>query len=172
MKNLLTIDEKNYDESLPEIKRVAVRGIIWIDEKIVFIESKSGELKIPGGGQEENETDLQTLVREVQEETGYVVKPESVKPFGQIVERRMASYEPMIWNQTNRIYFCEVEETQVDCNYSQHEKELGYKLVCYTVEEALEHNRKYFAENGEEPEKDREYLILKMMKELTADARR
>jgi len=163
MKNLLTIDEKNYDSSLPEIKRVAVRGIFSIDNKIVFIEGDSGELKIPGGGIEENESDLQALCREVQEETGYIVKPESVKAFGEIIERRLASYESMIWNQINRIYFCQVEETVSDCNYSEHEKELGYKLVYYTLEEALEHNIQYMKKIGEEPEKDREYQILKLL---------
>lgn len=164
LKKLLEIDEKNYDPNLPEIKRVAVRGIFSINNKLVFIKSDSGELKIPGGGVEENETDLQALIREVQEETGYIVKSDSVKPFGEIVERRMAKYEPMIWNQKNRLYFCEVEKTQTECNYSEHEKELGYKIAYYTLEEALEYNKNYLIKIGEIPENEREYQILKLLK--------
>ena len=33
MKQILVMDAKNYDESLPEIYRVAVRGIIFVDGK-------------------------------------------------------------------------------------------------------------------------------------------
>lgn len=163
MKQLLLIDEKNYDPTLPVINRIAVRGIFTVHNKLVFIESDSGELKIPGGGMEENESDLQTLIREVQEETGYIVKPDSVTAFGEIIERRLAKYEPMIWNQINRLYFCEVEETQTSCNYSQHEQNLGYKIAYYTLEEALEHNNKYLTELGEKPENEREYQILKLI---------
>lgn len=164
MKKLLVIDEKNYDPTLPEINRIAVRGIFSINGKLVFIKSDEGELKIPGGGMEENESDLQTLIREVQEETGYIVKPDSVTAFGEIIERRMAKYEPMIWNQINRLYFCKVEEIQTQCNYSDHEKELGYKLVYKTIDEALEYNKQYLEKIGEKPENEREYQILELIK--------
>lgn len=163
MKTLLTIDEKDYDSTLPDFKRIAVRGIFFVNGKMVFIEATSGELKIPGGGMEEGETDQQVLIREVQEETGYIVKPESIKAFGEIIERRMAKYEPMIWNQINRLYFCEVEETKTECNYSQNEIKQGFKLAYYTIEEALEHNKKYLLEIGEDLEKEREYQILKLI---------
>ena len=74
------MDEHNYDEALGEIYRVAVRGIIFLDGRLLMIQSDFGEVKLPGGGMEEGETDEQTLIREVKEETGYDVIPDTIRP--------------------------------------------------------------------------------------------
>lgn len=65
MKKILTMDEKNYSDELPEIFRIAVRGIIFIDGRLLMIEDKLGEVKLPGGGMEDGEDNLQTLCREL-----------------------------------------------------------------------------------------------------------
>ena len=122
------------------------------------------DLLINGGKIEKGEIPDDAIIREVQEETGYIVKPDSVTAFGEIIERRMAKYEPMIWNQINRLYFCKVEEIQTQCNYSDHEKELGYKLVYKTIDEALEYNKQYLEKIGEKLENKREYQILELIK--------
>lgn len=102
-----------------------------------MIESSFGEVKLPGGGMDSGEDDYQVLVREVKEETGYDVIPESIKPFGEIEEKRLSVYEPMIWHQINRLYFCDVYPEQGQCEYSENEKEEGFHPVFYTIEEAL-----------------------------------
>ena len=112
MEQLLVLDAHNYDEDLPEIYRVAVRGIIFKKGQLLLIQSNFEELKFPGGGQEKGESDIDTLVREVLEETGYHVIRESVKEFGEVVEKRLSVHEPMIWHQINRYYFCDIEDTQ------------------------------------------------------------
>lgn len=89
MERILVMDEKNYASDLEEIYRVAVRGIIFIDGKLLLIESSFGETKLPGGGIDAGEDDYQALVREVKEETGYDVIPETIKPFGEIEETRI-----------------------------------------------------------------------------------
>ena len=48
--------------------------------------SQEGEYKIPGGGQEPGENYEQTLIREVKEETGLYVRPESICELGEIIE--------------------------------------------------------------------------------------
>ena len=50
MKRMLVMDEKNYSSDLDEIYRVAVRGIIFINGKLLMIEDDFGEVKLPGGG--------------------------------------------------------------------------------------------------------------------------
>ncbi len=70
---------KNYDESLEEIYRIAVRGIVFKDGRLLMIESNNGELKFPGGGMEDDEDDIKTLIRETLEETGFTVVPETVR---------------------------------------------------------------------------------------------
>lgn len=158
MKNLLTLDEKNYGEDLEEIYRIAVRGIIFRDGKLLMTESDDGELKFPGGGMEEGENDIETLLRETLEETGFAVVPETVREFGEIEEKRLALYENKIWHQINRYYFCEVGEKQSECAYSENEKVHGFKPVWYTLDEAFEKNiRRAWNE--------REYHALKLLKE-------
>ena len=96
MEKVLVMDEHNYDDNLEEICRVSIRGIIFVNGKLLMIESFLGEVKLPGGGLEEGEDDYQTLIREVKEETGYDVIPESIKPFGEIEEKRLSVHEPKI----------------------------------------------------------------------------
>ena len=69
MERILIMDEKNYTLDLDEIYRVAVRGIIFIDGKLLMIEDVFGEVKLPGGGIDYGENDYEALVREVKEET-------------------------------------------------------------------------------------------------------
>lgn len=161
MKNLLLIDEKNYDESLEEIYRAAVRSIILRDGKLLMIESDDGELKFPGGGMEEGEDEIQTLIRETLEETGFSVIPETIREFGEIEEKRLALYENKIWHQINRYYFCEVDEKQSACGYSESERKRGFKQVWRTVDEAIG----LYEKNFEQAWKEREYNVLKLIKE-------
>lgn len=157
MKKLLVLDEKNYGEELEEIYRIAVRGIIFRDGKLLMIESEDGELKFPGGGMEEGEDDIETLIRETLEETGFAVIPETVREFGEIEEKRLALYENKIWHQINRYYFCEVGGVQSECGYSENEKAHGFKPVWYTLDEAFE-------KNSERAWNEREYHALKLIK--------
>lgn len=158
MKKLLVLDEKNYDENLEEIYRIAVRGIIFRDDKLLMIESEDGELKFPGRGMEENEDDIETLIRETLEETGFAVITETVREFGEIEEKRLALYENKIWHQINRYYFCEVGEKQSECGYSENEKAHGFKPVWYTLDEA-------YRKNCERAWNEREYHALRLIKE-------
>ncbi|MDE7280100.1 MAG: NUDIX domain-containing protein [Oscillospiraceae bacterium] len=158
MKKLLVLDEKNYGESLEEIYRIAVRGIIYKDGRLLMIESDDGELKFPGGGMEEGEDYIQTLIRETMEETGFSIVSETVREFGEIEEKRLALYEKnKIWHQINR-YYCEVADKQSSCDYSENEKAHGFKPVWYTLDEA-------YKKNCKRAWVQREYHALKLLKE-------
>jgi len=55
--------------------RIACRGLVIRDNKILFSYAKKANVyMLPGGGLEENETDIMCCIREVAEETGYIVK--------------------------------------------------------------------------------------------------
>lgn len=165
MEKLLVIDEHNYDDNLSEILRVAIRGIIFVDDKLLMIEDSFGEVKLPGGGMEPGEDDYQALIREVKEETGYDVIPESIKPFGEIEEKRLSVHEPMIWHQINRLYFCSVYPGQGQCEYSENEKKYGFHQVFYTIEEALKINERMLDNEGLQAWNQREYKTLLLIKE-------
>ena len=48
MEKILVLDENDYGLDLDEICRVAVRGIIFIEGKLLLIENDFGEVKLPG----------------------------------------------------------------------------------------------------------------------------
>ena len=151
MKKLLVMDAKNYPPGMEEIYRVAVRGIIFINGKLLMIENSFGEAKLPGGGIEGDEDDYTALLREVKEETGFDVIPESIVPFGEIEEKRLSVKEPMIWHQGT-------------CEYTENEKKYGFRQVLYTLEEALEKNYAMLEREGKQAWNQREYETLQLIK--------
>lgn len=165
MKQILVMDEKNYELNMEEIYRVAIRGIIFIKGKLLLIQSNFGEVKFPGGGQEEKENDIQTLIRETLEETGYHVIPESIQEFGEVVEKRLSVNDPMIWHQINRYYFCEVKDLQEICNYTENENKYGLHQVLYTLDEAIEINQNMLNREGKHAWNQREFNVLKLLKD-------
>jgi len=140
MKKILIMDAKDYDNSMEEIYRIAIRGIIFIDGKLLLVESSFGEIKLPGGGVEKNESDIDTLIRETYEETGYHIIPDSIKPFGEVEEKRLSIYEAKIWHQINRYYFCDVISIKDKCDYTEDENKDGFHQVFYTIDEAIKIN--------------------------------
>ena len=165
MERILTLDEKNYSPDLEEIYRVAVRGIIFIDGKLLMIEDDLGEIKLPGGGIDSGENDYEALVREVKEETGYDLILETIVPFGEIEEKRLSTHESMMWHQISRLYFCEVYPEKGQCDYTENEKKHGFKQVLYTLEEALEKSRAVLEKAGKQTWNQREYKTLLLLKE-------
>ena len=165
MKTLLVMDAKNYDPGLGEIRRTAVRSIIFVDGRLLMIQSGFGEVKLPGGGQEAGESDKDTLIRETLEETGFHVIPDSIRPFGQVEEKRLSTHEPMIWHMTNRYYFCEVDGSQEACQYTENEKKHGFRQVWHTLDDAIRINEEMLQREGVHPWNQREYNVLKLIRE-------
>lgn len=165
MKKILVIDGKDYAPDMKEIYRVAVRGIIMMNGKLLMIEDDFGEVKLPGGGIDPGEDDCRALAREVKEETGYDVILETIVPFGEIEEKRQSIHEPMIWHQISRLYFCNVYPEQGQCHYTENEKKYGFRQVLYTLDEALEKNRAMFEKKGQQPWNQREYKTLLLIRE-------
>ena len=164
MRKLLVMDAHNYSEDWEEIIRVAVRGIIFIDGRLLMIENNFGEAKLPGGGREGDEDDVQTLIREVAEETGHAVIIESIVPFGEIEEKRQSMNEEKIWHQFSRLYFCKVSEESGECHYTANEMKHGFRKVFYSVDEAIAKNEAMFGVEGKQAWNQREYQTFLLIK--------
>ena len=141
MRNLFTLDKKDYDENSPLFVRPSVRGIVIRDGRIAMVHSlKYDYYKFPGGGIEGEEGQLETLIREVKEEAGLTVKPETVREFG-VVRRKQNGQLGDIFVQDNYYYLCEVEadvQPQILDDYEQEER---FTLEFVEPRQAIAANR-------------------------------
>lgn len=160
MKTLFTIDYKNYDPAWEYSKRDSARGIIVFSEKkeppflpsdkiaLVYAENEK-YYKFPGGGIHADEDKTAALIREVSEEIGLSVIPESVKEYG-VVPRFQKSnhFANTIFDQESFYFFCQTEKDIHEQNLDDYEAEAGFRLKVTTIQEALEENMKYNSDNS------------------------
>ena len=162
MKTLFTTDYKNYEPDWPSSSRPSARAIILTDnpplspsDKIALAYAKNlGYYKFPGGGIHEGEENTAALIREVAEETGLEVIPESIKEAG-LVSRVMQSemFSKTIFIQDSFHYFCKVK-TDADGKLiiknqklDDYEKDDGFELRIVTVDEAIQTNLHFKSDN-------------------------
>lgn len=138
----LVIDLENYIEGGTVFKRTAVRGIIRRNGRFLIIHSmKYGDYKFPGGGKHADEELLDTLVREVQEETGYRVKPETARVYMKVMERRKGDPDDLM-EMTSWYYVCDVEDEPGGRNLDDYEEEYDYRVQWMSLEDAVAANER------------------------------
>ena len=141
MKRLLTLDLENYTDDMPVTEKHTVRAVILRDGRMAMQRSGKGEYKIPGGGVEDGESHLQTLLREVREETGLLVRPDTVREIGEIVEMREDVFCPrQKYVCYSYFYFCGVEDETVATHMTDSEIAKGFHPVWETPEEIVRVN--------------------------------
>lgn len=155
MKTLFTLDYKNYDSNWEYSKRDSARGIIVFsdkkeipfdeDDKIALVYAKKfGYYKFPGGGTHKDEDKITALIREVSEEVGLSVIPESVKEFGVVPRfQKSSQLKNTIFDQESFYYFCKVCNKNHGQNLDPYEAEAGFELRVVTIKEALETNMQH-----------------------------
>lgn len=140
LRELFTIDLKNYKENGTVGKRPSVRGVIIKNGKIAMMHSlKYDYYKLPGGGIEEGEELRDTLVREVKEESGLVVKKDTIKEFGYVRRIEKGMFED-IFMQENYYFLCDVEDNISSQELDDYEAEEGFTLEFVTPEYAINVN--------------------------------
>lgn len=166
MQTILVLDEKNYTEDMPTIERVGVRAIIRKNGLFAMQKSSAGEYKIPGGGVDDGETLEEALIREVQEETGLVVKPQSIKEIGEILEIRQDIFESDKKFVSHSLHFsCEVEDNIVETAMTESEKQKGFHLAWADIDTVIAANEALMKENWQ----FRDVKFLKWLKEHPQD---
>lgn len=138
----MIVDLKDYDADAAVHKRTASRGLIRQGDNYLLIYSKHGDYKFPGGGRKENETLEQNLIREVQEETGYRVVADSIRPYGSVIERRKGLQKQEMLEMDSHYFFCEVEKKAGERNLDDYEEEYDYQVVFMTLKEVVERNKR------------------------------
>ena len=147
MRELFVIDLKNYDPNGTIGRRPSVRGILTKDGKIAMMHScKYDYYKLPGGGVEPGESLEETLVREVQEESGLVVKKDSIKEFGYVKRMEKGKIDD-IFIQENFYFLCEAEEESGERNLDDYEAFEEFTLEYVTPSYAISINEQ--SDHGE-----------------------
>ena len=131
--------------------RLAIRGVLFYQNKLLMIKTSKGDYKFPGGGKKNGENDFQTLNREYEEETGFanLINDENQieligKTFSQNVDTEI---ENQFFVMESRYYlikisdkdFCKIKN--VGQNLDDYEKELNFKYEFVSVQDALEKNK-------------------------------
>lgn len=167
----LTIGFRNDEiEGLKINIREAVRGVIINGSNILMIHTNKGDYKFPGGGVKHNESRMVALIREIEEESGYVVKAVD-RLLGQIVERNMDTYEEnAIFEMISSYYMCSVSEVQKAQHLDDYEEEMEFRPVWISIEEAISHNEKLLeAYTDVNRWLTREIMALKEVKKLIGE---
>lgn len=156
MKQLFTIDLKNYGADWKRSRRDSARAIIHVDDDRLALvyATKLGYYKFPGGGIHDGEDKLVALAREVQEEVGLVLVAESVREFGVATRyQKSALAENIIFVQDNFYYECDVERDEqgnlkiISQKLDAYEDEAGFELRIVSIKEAALANRLYHDTN-------------------------
>ena len=124
-------------------KRTAVRGVIHYQNKLLMVRTNEGDYKFPGGGMEEGETDKETLLREIKEETGYTDIHIGLL-IGKAFEQNIDTEDPSQYFQMeSRYYECWLmSDHRAESAMDGYEEKLGFAPEFVTVEEAYRSNRK------------------------------
>ena len=170
MKKLFTIDLKDYNPNGEKFYRPSVRGIILDDKNnIAMIYSKKYHFyKFPGGGIEGNETHLDTLAREIKEETGMTLIPETAREFGEVLKIQKGDEvgENTIHIQQNFYYTCRVEDKIGEQDLDDGEKDLDFVLEFVPVEKAIQANAVFESNDPFKKQMaEREKRVLEIIKE-------
>ena len=141
MRILATFDANDYQDTIGVYEKYSVRGIILRDGKLAMQCIRDGEFKIPGGGREPGEDDMQALVREVREETGFHVIVDQVVGLGEIVELRRDIFDATKKYICHSLfYYCPISEEQDELQLTPSEAARGYDLKWATPGEIYRKN--------------------------------
>jgi 8-oxo-dGTP pyrophosphatase MutT (NUDIX family) len=143
MRILFEIDYKNYDVNGIVGKRPSARGIIIKDDKLAMVYSRKYDYyKFPGGGIENNESNIDALIRETTEEAGLVVIKDSIKEYG-YVHRIQKAKDPgySMFIQDNFYYLCDVEDRKINQNLDDYEDFEKFTLELVDPKIAINANR-------------------------------
>ncbi len=141
MRTLFEIDKKDYKENGTVGIRPSIRGIIVRGGKLAMIHSlKYDYYKFPGGGAEEGEGQIDTLIREVKEESGLSVLRRSVRAYGMVHRVQKGKVED-IFVQDNYYYLCDVEDEIGAQELDAYEAEEEFVPELVSARHALEVNR-------------------------------
>ncbi|SFK10826.1 ADP-ribose pyrophosphatase YjhB, NUDIX family [Halobacillus dabanensis] len=148
-------------------QRVAVRGILFHDGKILTVKSNKGDYKLPGGGVDAGESETAALIREISEETGYL-QCNVEKYIGKVVESHLDIYDSeAVFEMVSHYYICEWSGQRGEQHLDPYEEAQAFTPVWITLDEAISQNEKILAQSAENRWIYRENLVLNQLRNTT-----
>ena len=162
------MDRQNYDPTFKKSHRPSVRAIIHKDGKLAMVHSKSQNyFKFPGGGVEEHEDHPKALIREVREEVGLCIIPETIVDFGEVVLLQLSHiHKDTIFEQESFYYSCDVENRIEDQCLDSYEQDAKFTLEFVSIEEAMHVNLHEHHFDADPAMIERETRVLSMLKTI------
>ena len=165
MRLLFEMDKKDYDNCTHSFVRNSARSIIIRNGTVAMIHSlKYDYYKFPGGGIERGEDPIDAMIRETREESGLVVKPETIKEYGYVHRvQKSDSDETKCFVQDNYYYLCEAEECKVSQDLDEYECKESYTLEFVAPETAIKKNRTVAQTPYNQMMFEREAMVLELL---------
>ena len=159
------IEEPKIKNLKSTIYREAVRAIIFNNDHILLVQSNRGDYKFPGGGLEDNETHYSGLLREVQEETGYINCMVNDK-VGIVIERKVDEFDHnALFQMTSHYYLCKLtNEEKISQKLDDYESRLDFTAKWVSLDDAIKQNENLIKESRKNSWLERETFVLKKLK--------
>ena len=103
MKTIVINHDNLKEEEVDEIV-VRAKGLLIDDNDNIMLGYAHKTYQFPGGHVKEGEDNLETLLREIKEETGIVVENKNIKPFEKVIYYTK-NYRNSGLNRRNEIYY-------------------------------------------------------------------
>ena len=163
---LHTLEEEGLGCLAHTTLRRAARAVIRRGDALVLIRSRRyGEYKFLGGGVQEGEDLPAALLREVREEGGLAVLPDTICPYGFTIERRAALEPDTLLEQYSYYYWCETDGKIGPTHQDDYEREYGYRLAVVPPREAWTANSRLLASGDCPPWTRRDTWVLARLAE-------
>ena len=165
MRLLFEMDKKDYDKCTHSFVRNSARSIIIKNKRVAMIHSmKYDYYKFPGGGIENGESPVDAMIRETREESGLIVKPDTVKEYGYVHRiQRSDRDETECFIQDNYYYLCETADEISLQELDDYEAKERFTLEYVEPDAAIRKNR-HVVQNSYDPVMfEREARVLALL---------
>ena len=165
MRLLFEMDKKDYDKCTHSFVRNSARSIIIKNKRVAMIHSmKYDYFKFPGGGIENGESPVEAMIRETREESGLIVKPDTVKEYGYVHRiQRSDRDETECFIQDNYYYLCETADEIGLQELDDYEAKESFTLEYVEPDVAIRKNR-HAVQNPYDPVMfEREAHVLELL---------